>query len=124
MNTRRNFLIGTSATVICAPAVVRAANIMPVRGIGFPTERHCFGFVERLYIHLHLPTITELQNAGLSAHEIAVEMNARKRVAINGNAWDTEQVIGVVKRDELIRRADLILRAKRSLDLANQNLTR
>jgi hypothetical protein len=48
---------------------------MPVRGVVFP-EMHQFGFVERLYVHLHLPEITRLQNVGLSAREIAADMNA------------------------------------------------
>jgi hypothetical protein len=32
-----------------------------MRGVVFP-EMHQFGFVERLYVHLHLPEITRLQN--------------------------------------------------------------
>jgi hypothetical protein len=31
--TRRNILIGAAATLICAPAIVRAINLMPVRGL-------------------------------------------------------------------------------------------
>jgi hypothetical protein len=30
--TRRNILIGAAASLICAPAIVRAASLMPVRG--------------------------------------------------------------------------------------------
>ena len=89
---------------------------MPVRGIIFPTGRHYFGFVERLYIHCHLPTIAELQNAGLSAHEIAIELNKRKGAAMNGDPWDAQGVIFVVVRNEQIRRTDLILQAERVLN--------
>ena len=31
--TRRNMLIGVAASLICAPAIVRAAGLMPVRGL-------------------------------------------------------------------------------------------
>jgi hypothetical protein len=37
--TRRGVLIGVAACVIFAPAVVRAANLMPVRGLIFPIGR-------------------------------------------------------------------------------------
>jgi hypothetical protein len=30
--TRRNILIGAAASLICAPAIVRAASLMPARG--------------------------------------------------------------------------------------------
>ena len=44
MITRRRFLVSGSATVLCAPAVVRVATLMPVRGIVIPTEELHFGF--------------------------------------------------------------------------------
>jgi len=31
--TRINILIGAAASLICAPAIVRAASLMPVRGL-------------------------------------------------------------------------------------------
>jgi hypothetical protein len=31
--TRRNILIGAAASLICAPAIIRAASLMPVRGL-------------------------------------------------------------------------------------------
>jgi len=31
--TRRSILIGAAASLICAPAIVRAASLMPVRGL-------------------------------------------------------------------------------------------
>jgi hypothetical protein len=37
--TRRNILIGAAASLICAPAVVRAASLMPVRSLILPIER-------------------------------------------------------------------------------------
>ncbi len=31
--TRRNILVGVAASLICAPAIVRVASLMPVRGL-------------------------------------------------------------------------------------------
>jgi hypothetical protein len=31
--TRRNIFTGAAASLICAPAIVRAASLMPVRGL-------------------------------------------------------------------------------------------
>ncbi len=36
MTTRRSFLTGLGASLIAAPAVVRAVSLMPVRGIVMP----------------------------------------------------------------------------------------
>jgi hypothetical protein len=108
---RRSIIIGAAASLICAPAIVRAASLMPIRGVVFSPEMCHFGFVERLYVHLHLPEITLLQNAGLSAHDIAADMNARNKTGfIFGDAWDGEQVIGLLKRHQLIQRTDLTRR--------------
>ena len=37
--TRRNIFIGTAASLICTPAIVRAASLMPVRGLILPIKR-------------------------------------------------------------------------------------
>jgi hypothetical protein len=34
--TRRSIVIGAAASLICAPAIVRAASLMPVRGLPLP----------------------------------------------------------------------------------------
>ena len=112
MTTRRKLLIGAAASLLCAPAIVRVGSLMLVRAIIFPIERHLFGFLEHLFVHIYLPPITELQNTGLSAHGIAAEMNRRRMTAINGNAWDAQRVIGVMERDKSIRREDAIHRAE------------
>jgi hypothetical protein len=99
---RRQFLISLAASMLSAPAVVRVASLMSMRGVIYPIERHCFGFVDRLFVHGNLPTIRALQNAGLSAHEIAARMNVRHMTAMNGRAWDAQAVMGIIRRDQLI----------------------
>ena len=49
--TRRSILTGAVASLICAPAIVRVANLMPVRRLPFPFGPQYAGFVERLYLH-------------------------------------------------------------------------
>ncbi len=46
---RRRIVLNAAATLICAPSIVRAANLMPVRGLILPIESAPYaGFVERL----------------------------------------------------------------------------
>ena len=44
--TRRNIFIGAAASLICAPAIVRAASLMPVRGL--PLQFLNLGFLNPL----------------------------------------------------------------------------
>src|SRR5450756_2570345 len=37
--TRRSIFIGAAASLICAPAIVRAVSLMPVRGLILPIKR-------------------------------------------------------------------------------------
>jgi hypothetical protein len=46
--TRRSIFIGAAASLICAPAIVRAASLMPVRRLPTPFGPQYAGFVERL----------------------------------------------------------------------------
>ncbi len=50
MIVRRELLIGASASLLCAPAIVRTASLMPVRGIIVPVQQNYYGFVYRLWI--------------------------------------------------------------------------
>jgi len=111
MTTRRKLFIGAAASLLWAPAIVRIESLMPVRGITFPGERHRYGFLERLLVHIYLRPITEMQNTGLSAHGIAAKLNSRGSTAINGDAWDAQRVMYVIRRDEMIRCEDAIRRA-------------
>lgn len=115
MTTRRNFLFGSAAVLIGAPAIARAQNLMPLRGIVLPAEWRHFGFVERLYVDVHLRKITDLQNEGLSVCEIAAHFNRCGMQAMSSAAWDAEGIKFVIKRHEVIQRQGLLLRAKRSV---------
>ena len=46
--TRRSVFVGAAASLLCAPAIVRATNLMPVRRLPFPFGPQTAGFVERL----------------------------------------------------------------------------
>jgi hypothetical protein len=56
--TRRSIFIGAAALMICAPAIVRAASLMPIRVLILPIERplpigpQYAGFCERLMYHM------------------------------------------------------------------------
>src|SRR5438132_3743512 len=50
--TGRRFILAASASVICAPVIVRAASLMPVRAVG-PIGSQYHGRAERIFIHGH-----------------------------------------------------------------------
>src|ERR1700730_4494031 len=49
--TRRSIFVGAAASLICAPASVRVANLMPVRRLPFPYGPQYAGYVDRLFLH-------------------------------------------------------------------------
>src|SRR5260221_9871644 len=51
MLTRRRMFIGGVASVICAPAIVRAESLMPIRALIVSMRPVHAGFVERLRFH-------------------------------------------------------------------------
>jgi hypothetical protein len=51
MLTRRHIFIGGLTSVICAPAIVRAESLMPIRALIVPIQPVHAGFVERLRFH-------------------------------------------------------------------------
>jgi hypothetical protein len=85
LTRRRSIILGAAATLICAPAIVRAANLMPVRRLPFPFGPQYAGFVERLYFH----TLEGSLQAALRERRASVEVcghlipidNAHRRVA-------------------------------------------
>jgi hypothetical protein len=83
--SRRSVFIGAAASLMCAPAIVRATNLMPVRRLPFPFGPQYVGFVERLYLH----ALENSLEAGLRAGRTSIELcgrtipvdSARRRVA-------------------------------------------
>jgi hypothetical protein len=51
MLTRRHIFVGGVASLICAPAIVRAESLMPIRALIVPMQPVHAGFVERLRFH-------------------------------------------------------------------------
>lgn len=93
MITRRKLLIEATPSLLFAPAIVRFGSLMPVRNVVLATERLYFGFAQRQYVRGYMPTITKLQNTGLSVHEIAAELNKRGWKAMNSEACDSQNVM-------------------------------
>src|SRR3974377_1951005 len=52
MHTRRQFLIGISASLVGSTAIVRAGSLMQVRGIVMPLHQNYYGWCDRLAINL------------------------------------------------------------------------
>jgi hypothetical protein len=50
--TRRSILIGAAASLLCAPAIVRATSVMPVRRLPFPYGPLYAGYCERVMFHM------------------------------------------------------------------------
>jgi hypothetical protein len=81
--TRRS-IIGAAASLLCAPAIVRAANLMPVRRLLFPCGPQYAGFVERLYLHALESRARNLKAGQTSIffnNQIMAVDDARRRVA-------------------------------------------
>src|SRR5437667_11277161 len=79
----RRFILAAFASVSCAPVIVRAASLMPVRAVG-PIGPQYYGWVERTFIHNLTPHPSELSRAGMSPYGIAAELTRRKVSAVNG----------------------------------------
>ena len=52
MLTRRRIFVGGVASLICAPAIVRAESLMPIRALIVPIQPVYWGFIDRLRFHL------------------------------------------------------------------------
>ena len=83
--TRRSISIGAAASLLCAPAIVRAANLMPVRRLPFPYGPQYAGYVDRLFLHSIESSLQDALRRGLTIldqsyyrDEISVESAQRK----------------------------------------------
>jgi len=115
--SRRSVFIGVAAALICAPAIVPVTNLMPVRRIILKSDVNYYGWIDRLWASQYFSTITERQNVGLSANEIASEMNAKGYTYPwheETPEWDARRVLGKIRHNEDIRRTDTIIRALRT----------
>jgi hypothetical protein len=79
--TRRSIFIGAAASLICAPAIVRATSLMPVRRLRGPIGPQYAGFCERLmYQSLESNLRAGRMNAVLNG-KIIPEADASRMVA-------------------------------------------
>lgn len=79
--TRRSIFIGAAASILCAPAIVRATNIMPVRRLPFPFGPQYAGYCERLFFHA---LDGDLRSGKMNTHlngKMVPEADARRKVA-------------------------------------------
>lgn len=84
--TRRGIFIGAAASLLCAPAIVRTTNLMPVRRLSFPFGPQYAGYCERLLFHaLERNLRTGKMNTYLNG-EIVSESEAR-RIVKNAQAY-------------------------------------
>ena len=67
--TRRSIFVGSAALLICAPAIVRATSLMPVRGLRGPMGPQYAGFCERLFYHS--------LDCGLRAGRVSTVLNGK-----------------------------------------------
>jgi hypothetical protein len=83
---RRSIIIGAAASLICAPAIVRAISLMPVRRLPFPFGPQYVGCVDRLFLHSIERSLEACLLAGRTIvevgdnHKIPLE-NAQRTVA-------------------------------------------
>src|ERR1700730_457285 len=79
--TRRSIFIGVAASLLCAPAIVRATNLMPVRRLPFPFGPQSVGYWERL---LFQALDGDLRSGNMNTHlngKIISETDARPIVS-------------------------------------------
>ena len=79
--TRRSVFIGAAASLICAPAIVRAASLMPVRSLRGPIGPQYAGFCERLMYQSLASNLRTGRMSTVLNGEIIPEADARRMVA-------------------------------------------
>jgi hypothetical protein len=68
--TRRSIVIGAAASLFCAPAIVRVANLMAVRKLPFPYGPQYAGYVDRLFLHSIESSLKACLRAGRTIVEV------------------------------------------------------
>jgi hypothetical protein len=111
MIDRRSLVLQAVAMSLCAPAIVRFGNLMPVKNrihVRSPAE---IGLIDRRHIASTMPQITALRRAGLPLHEIADALDRGsdagpfKLIA----PWSTQQVLRMIQEAELLRARDFAM---------------
>ena len=93
--TRRSIFIGAAVSLLCAPAIVRASNIMPVRRLPFPYGPQYAGYVERLYFHSLESSLqaalragrTSIETSCFGSEKIPVESAQRSVAFAQAHGW-------------------------------------
>jgi hypothetical protein len=92
--TRRSIFIGAAASLLCAPAIVRVANLMPVRRLPFPYGPQYAGYVDRLFLHsiegslqAALRTGRTILEQSFYRDEISVESAQRTVAFAQAHGW-------------------------------------
>ena len=78
--TRRSIFIG-AASLLCAPAIVRAASLMPVRRVRGPIGPQYAGFCERLIYQSLANNLRKGRMSTVLNGKIIIEEDARRIVA-------------------------------------------
>ena len=79
--TRRSIFIGAAASLICAPAIVRATSLMPVRRLRGPIGPQYAGFCERLMYQSFESNLRAGRMSTVLNGKIIPEAEARRMVA-------------------------------------------
>jgi hypothetical protein len=80
--TRRSIFIGAAASLMCAPAIVRAASLMPVRGLRGPIGPQYAGFCERLIYQNLANNLRKGRMSTVLNGKIIIEEDARRRLLL------------------------------------------
>jgi hypothetical protein len=79
--SRRSIFIGAAASLLCAPAIVRAISLMPVRRLRGPIGPQYAGFCERLFYHSLDSNLRAGRIGTVLNGKIIIEEDARRIVA-------------------------------------------
>jgi hypothetical protein len=103
--TRRSIFIGAAASLLCAPAIVRAASLMPLRGLRVPIGPQSAGFCERL--------MYQSLDSNLRADEMSTVLNAE---VISED--DARRMVAYAQAQGWLARGDLVIQFHKGTDIA------